>query len=207
MTGAVCTFQRLWTCRWRHYCYFQNFWARDFGMSNGRDRLETRDMQFVQVEVGDAGLVSIEWCLGLWSKTSDIVWNQAISNIFAGIAGPDIQQAGALSYSASDVYKLLCFVCLTARNKVLCSIKFLLQKSTHCSRDSRSDVKHLKISEQISDSQTYILRQDAEMNGICLGFAASFVKFCLEPVFHWQIFRGMLQLPAPEAFFVLEDMQ
>lgn len=30
-------------------------------MSHGRDRLETRDMQmFVQVEVGDAGLVSIE---------------------------------------------------------------------------------------------------------------------------------------------------
>ena len=148
--------------------------------------------------------IGFHWVI---SCSSDIVWNQAISNIFAGIAGPDIQQVGALSYSASDVYKLLCFVCLTARNKVLCSIKFLLQKNTHCSRDSRSDVKHLKIIEQISDTLTYILRQDAEMNGICLGFAASFVKFCLEPVFHWQIFRGMLQLPAPEAFFVLEDMQ
>ena len=111
------------------------------------------------------------------------IWNQAISNRFAGIAGPDIQQVGALSYSASDGYKLLCFVCLTARNKILWSIKFLLQTSTHWSRDSRSDVKHLKTSEQIPHSLTYILYQDAEMNGICLGFAASFVIFCLEPMF------------------------
>ncbi len=40
--------------------FFQNSWAMSM-FFNGRDRLETRDMQmFVQVEVGDAGLVSIE---------------------------------------------------------------------------------------------------------------------------------------------------